>query len=118
VDEVLADICEMRADHLRLAMHRLYSKGRIMGHKRAKRNTRPNTSLIQIEGVATKEDAQFYLGKVRPERKMGMRTWADYRIVFHYSVSHTFTRQRGRLQAPRSGLSGDVLPGRTETLDV
>ncbi|KAI0741272.1 ribosomal protein L35A, partial [Daedaleopsis nitida] len=23
----------------------------------------PNTSLLQIEGVATKEDAQFYLGK-------------------------------------------------------
>ncbi|KAG6841413.1 hypothetical protein C0991_011307 [Blastosporella zonata] len=38
-------------------------KGRVLGHKRAKRNTRPNTSLIQIEGVATKEDAQFYLGK-------------------------------------------------------
>jgi hypothetical protein len=46
-------------------IHRLYSKGRVLGHKRAKRNTRPNTSLIQIEGVATKEDAQFYLGKVR-----------------------------------------------------
>ena len=45
--------------------HRLYSKGRILGHKRAKRNTRPNTSLLQIEGVVTKEDAQFYLGKVR-----------------------------------------------------
>lgn len=43
---------------------RLYSKGRILGHKRAKRNTRPNTTLVQIEGVATKEDAQFYLGKV------------------------------------------------------
>ncbi len=42
---------------------RLYAKGRILGHKRAKRNTRPNTSLLQIEGVATKEDAQFYLGK-------------------------------------------------------
>ncbi|KAK0241438.1 hypothetical protein EDD85DRAFT_787127 [Armillaria nabsnona] len=42
----------------------LYSKGRVLGHKRAKRNTRPNTSLLQIEGVATKEDAQFYLGKV------------------------------------------------------
>ncbi|KDQ06306.1 hypothetical protein BOTBODRAFT_181730 [Botryobasidium botryosum FD-172 SS1] len=41
----------------------LYSKGRILGHKRGKRNTRPNTSLIQIEGVSTKEDAQFYLGK-------------------------------------------------------
>ncbi|KAF8918246.1 translation protein [Mucidula mucida] len=42
---------------------RLYCKGRVLGHKRAKRNTRPNTSLLQIEGVATKEDAQFYLGK-------------------------------------------------------
>ncbi|PPQ63042.1 hypothetical protein CVT24_005988 [Panaeolus cyanescens] len=42
---------------------RLYSKGRILGHKRAKRNSRPNTSLLQIEGVATKEEAQFYLGK-------------------------------------------------------
>lgn len=44
---------------------RLYCKGRVLGHKRAKHNTRPNTSLIQIEGVATKEDAQFYLGKVK-----------------------------------------------------
>ncbi|KAK2463124.1 hypothetical protein APHAL10511_004779 [Amanita phalloides] len=42
---------------------RLYCKGRVLGHKRAKRNSRPNTSLLQIEGVATKEDAQFYLGK-------------------------------------------------------
>jgi large subunit ribosomal protein L35Ae len=43
----------------------LYSKGRVLGHKRAKRNSRPNTSLIQIEGVSNKEEAQFYLGKVR-----------------------------------------------------
>lgn len=42
---------------------RLYAKGRVLGHKRAKRNSRPNQSLLQIEGVATKEDAQFYLGK-------------------------------------------------------
>ncbi|KAH9921700.1 60S ribosomal protein L33-A-like protein [Epithele typhae] len=42
---------------------RLYSKGRILGHKRSKRNSRPNTSLLQIEGVANKEDAQYYLGK-------------------------------------------------------
>ncbi|KAN0088970.1 Ribosomal protein L35A [Tylopilus felleus] len=42
---------------------RLYCKGRILGHKRAKRNSSPNTSLVQIEGVANKEEAQFYLGK-------------------------------------------------------
>lgn len=47
---------------------RLYSKGRILGHKRGKRNTRPNTTLVQVEGVASKEDAQFYLGKVRLSR--------------------------------------------------
>jgi len=42
---------------------RLYCKGRVLGHKRGKRNTRPNTSLLQLEGVANKDDAQFYLGK-------------------------------------------------------
>ncbi|TEB30326.1 hypothetical protein FA13DRAFT_1733629 [Coprinellus micaceus] len=47
----------------RFAVSRLYSKGRILGHKRAKRNSRPNTTLVQIEGVSTKEEAQFYLGK-------------------------------------------------------
>jgi len=46
------------------SVHRLYSKGRVLGHKRAKRNSSPNTSLLQIEGVGSKEDAQFYLGKV------------------------------------------------------
>lgn len=51
--------------------HSLYCKGRVLGHKRAKRNTRPNTSLLQIEGVATKEDAQFYLGKVRRNLDFG-----------------------------------------------
>ena len=37
----------------------------MLGHKRGKRNSRPNTSLIQIEGVADQKEAQFYLGKVR-----------------------------------------------------
>ena len=29
--------------------------------QRAKRNTNPNTSLIQIEGVSSKEDARFVI---------------------------------------------------------
>jgi ribosomal protein L35AE/L33A len=36
----------------------------VLGHKRGKRNSRPNTSLLQLEGVDSKEAAQFYLGKV------------------------------------------------------
>lgn len=43
---------------------RLYSKGRILGHKRGKRNSRPNQSLVQIEGVDSQEAARAYLGKV------------------------------------------------------
>ncbi|ORY28787.1 60S ribosomal protein L33-A-like protein [Naematelia encephala] len=42
---------------------RLYTKGRILGHKRGKRNTRPNQSLVQIEGVDSAEAARSYLGK-------------------------------------------------------
>lgn len=47
---------------------RLYSKGRILGHKRGKRNSRPNQSLVQIEGVDNQEAAKHYLGKVSHDR--------------------------------------------------
>jgi large subunit ribosomal protein L35Ae len=42
----------------------LYAKGRVTGQQRGKRNVRNDTSLVQIEGVANQEEAQFYLGKV------------------------------------------------------
>lgn len=48
----------------RRTLYSLYVKGRVLGHKRGKRNSRPNTSLVQLEGVDSKEAAQFYLGKV------------------------------------------------------
>lgn len=41
----------------------LYVKGRILGFKRAKRNQRENTSLLQIDSVRAREDVDFYLGK-------------------------------------------------------
>lgn len=44
-------------------MYRLYAKGRVLGYTRGKRNQKPNTSLIQVEGVANKEEAKFYFGK-------------------------------------------------------
>ncbi|WFD20254.1 60S ribosomal protein L33A [Malassezia caprae] len=44
-------------------MTRLYSKGRILGHRRSKHLSHPNVSLIKIEGVENSKDAQFYLGK-------------------------------------------------------
>ncbi|KAI8540060.1 hypothetical protein RHMOL_Rhmol09G0232100 [Rhododendron molle] len=42
---------------------RLYVRGTILGYKRSKSNQYPNTSLIQIEGVNTKEEVTWYQGK-------------------------------------------------------
>ncbi|KAJ8763977.1 hypothetical protein K2173_004841 [Erythroxylum novogranatense] len=42
---------------------RLYVRGTILGYKRSKSNQYPNTSLLQIEGVNTKDDVAWYAGK-------------------------------------------------------
>ncbi|CAH1438660.1 unnamed protein product [Lactuca virosa] len=41
---------------------RLYTRGTILGYKRSKSNQYPNTSLVQIEGVNTKEEVGWLLG--------------------------------------------------------
>ncbi|KAF5199877.1 60S ribosomal protein L35a-4 [Thalictrum thalictroides] len=42
---------------------RLYVRGTVLGYKRSKSNQYPSTSLVQIEGVNTKEDVAWYAGK-------------------------------------------------------
>merc|ERR1719161_2763898 len=42
---------------------RLYAKGIICGYKRHKNNVYPSCTLLKIDGVRTKEDTNFYLGK-------------------------------------------------------
>ncbi|KAI7744370.1 hypothetical protein M8C21_013823 [Ambrosia artemisiifolia] len=42
---------------------RLYTRGTILGYKRSKSNQYPNTSLVQVEGVNTKEEVSWYQGK-------------------------------------------------------
>lgn len=41
----------------------VYVKGKHLSYQRSKRVNNPNVSLVKIEGVATPEDAKFYLGK-------------------------------------------------------
>ncbi|KAG5572049.1 hypothetical protein H5410_061815 [Solanum commersonii] len=42
---------------------RLYIRGNVLGYKRSKSNQYPNTSLVQIKGMNTKEEVNWYLGK-------------------------------------------------------
>uniref|UniRef100_A0A453R069 Ribosomal protein L35Ae n=1 Tax=Aegilops tauschii subsp. strangulata TaxID=200361 RepID=A0A453R069_AEGTS len=42
---------------------RLYVRGTILGFKRSKSNQYESTSLVQVEGVNTKEDVAWYAGK-------------------------------------------------------
>ncbi|KAL7069353.1 putative 60S ribosomal protein L35A [Cryptosporidium serpentis] len=42
---------------------RLYARAVVTGYKRSKVRQTPNISLLKIEGVKTKEDTRFYLGK-------------------------------------------------------
>lgn len=42
---------------------RLHVPGTFIGHRRSKRHTHHQTSLLTIDGVQTKDAASFYLGK-------------------------------------------------------
>ncbi|KAG6600953.1 60S ribosomal protein L35a-3, partial [Cucurbita argyrosperma subsp. sororia] len=41
---------------------RLYTRGTILGYKRSKSNQYPNTSLLQIEGVNSKDEVSWSQG--------------------------------------------------------
>jgi large subunit ribosomal protein L35Ae len=42
---------------------RLYAKAVVTGYTRGKSDQKPNHSILKVEGLTTKDDTKFYLGK-------------------------------------------------------
>lgn len=49
--------------YINLLFWTVYVKGKHLSYQRSKSVNNPNVSLLKIEGVATPQEAQFYLGK-------------------------------------------------------
>jgi large subunit ribosomal protein L35Ae len=101
----------------------LYAKGRVLGFKRAKRNQRPDISLVQIEGVKTAADTEFYLGKriafvYRAKREVN---GSKIRCIWgritraHGGSGAVKARFRNNLPAKSFGASVRVVSGRSGT---
>ncbi|KAJ7558508.1 hypothetical protein O6H91_04G043600 [Diphasiastrum complanatum] len=93
---------------------RLYVRGTILGYKRSKSNQYPSTSLLQIEGVNTKEEVNWYLGKriayvyKAKTKKNGTLFRCIWGRVVRAHGASGVVRARFRTNLPPASLGGKV----------
>ncbi|KAH7315896.1 hypothetical protein KP509_21G069900 [Ceratopteris richardii] len=91
-----------------------WKRGSILGYKRGKCNQYPSTSLIQIEGVNTVEEVDWYLGKriayvyKAKTKKNGTLYRAIWGRVTKPHENSGVVRAKFRKDLPPSSLGGRV----------
>ncbi|KAH7292002.1 hypothetical protein KP509_29G046500 [Ceratopteris richardii] len=89
-------------------------RGSILGYKRGKSNQYPSTSLIQIEGVNTVQEVDWYLGKriayvyKAKTKKNGTLYRAIWGRVTKPHENSGIVRAKFRKNLPPSSLGGRV----------
>ncbi|KAH7288074.1 hypothetical protein KP509_31G011000 [Ceratopteris richardii] len=92
----------------------VHKRGSILGYKRGKSNQYPSTSLIQIEGVNTVEEVDWYLGKriayvyKAQTKKNGTLYRAIWGRVTKPHGNSGIVRAKFRKNLPSSSLGGRV----------
>ena len=93
---------------------RLFVKGQILGYKRAKANQHNHTALIKIDGVASKKELDFYLGKRiayiyrASAEKQGSKLRVMWGKVMRAHGSGGTVRAKFRKNLPPKSLGGSV----------
>lgn len=69
---------------------RLYARAIVTGYTKGKSDQRPNHSILKIEGVNTKEDTEFYLGKrvAYVYKAKSLKADSKYRAVWGKVTRH------------------------------
>ncbi|KAK9805007.1 hypothetical protein WJX73_000772 [Symbiochloris irregularis] len=86
---------------------RLYVGGSILGYQRGKRNQNNNTSLIKIDGVASRPETAFYCGKRIAFIYKGKtkRKGTNYRVIWG-----KVTRPHGNIGVVRTQFRKNLPP--------